>query len=39
MIIAAIAIIVLLVAGIVFLIIWLKGRRKRAIRRHAGRRR
>ena len=38
-IIAAIAIVVLLVAGIVFLIIWLKGRRKRAIRRHAGRRR
>lgn len=39
MIIAAIAIIVLLIAGIAFLIIWLKGRRKRAIRRHAGRRR
>ena len=39
MIIAAIAILVVLVAGIVFLIFWLKGRRKRAIRRHAGRRR
>ncbi len=39
MIIAAIAILVVLIAGIVFLIIWLKGRRKRAIRRHAGRRR
>lgn len=39
MIIAAIAILVILIAGIVFLIIWLKGRRKRAIRRHAGRRR
>ena len=39
MIISAIAIVVLLIAGIVFLIIWLKGRRKRAIRRHAGRRR
>lgn len=39
MIISAIAIVVLLIAGIVFLVIWLKGRRKRAIRRHAGRRR
>ena len=38
-IIAAIAIVVVLIAGIVFLVIWLKGRRKRAIRRHAGRRR
>lgn len=38
-IIAAIALLVLLIAGIVFLIIWLKGRRKRAIRRRAGRRR
>jgi len=38
-IIAAIAIIVLLIAGIVSLIFWLKGRRKRAIRRRAGRRR
>ena len=38
-IIAAIAILIVLIAGIVFLVIWLKGRRKRAIRRHAGRRR
>ena len=39
MIIAAIALLALLIAGIVFLIFWLKGRRKRAIRRRAGRRR
>lgn len=38
-IIAAIAIVVLLIAGIVGLIFWLKGSRKRAIRRRAGRRR
>jgi len=38
-IIAAIAILVLLIAGIVGLIFWLKGSRKRAIRRRAGRRR
>lgn len=38
-IIVAIAIVLLLIAGIIFLIIWLKGRRKRAIRRRAGRRR
>lgn len=39
MIIAAIALVALLIAGVVFLIFWLKGRRKRAIRRRAGRRR
>lgn len=39
MIIAAIALVALLIAGIVFFIFWLKGRRKRAIRRRAGRRR
>lgn len=38
-IIAAIALLVLLIAGIIGLIFWLKGRRKRAIRRRAGRRR
>ncbi len=38
-IIAAIALLALLIGGIVFLIFWLKGRRKRAIRRRAGRRR
>lgn len=38
-IIAAIAILVLIIAGIVGLIFWLKGSRKRAIRRRAGRRR
>lgn len=38
-IIAAIVALVVLIAGIIFLIIWLRGRRKRAIRRRAGRRR
>lgn len=38
-IIAAIVAVVVLIGGVVLLIFWLKGRRKRAIRRHAGRRR
>jgi len=38
-IIAAIGIIILLIAAVIFLVVWLKGRRKRAIRRRAGRRR
>lgn len=38
-IIIAIAAILLIIGAIVFLVFWLRGRRKRAIRRHAGRRR